>query len=266
MTKSQSAILFSAAPAQTDYSALSAYPHAFVPSASYRYDPRPRSRKLAVIATLVSTAFHVSVLFGVGRTEKKTVRVSNEYVIPIQVEFAEIKELEEVDPLLSDEPGEEPDLSSLVPTQADVPIVPQSTDFVQQLDFSSLVEQPNLGASNLSVIPDHISRGGKIGAGIGTIFNLADLDRAPVAVFQGAPLLPSSLKQESASVSVRVQFIVAADGRVLDPTVVESTDDRFNDAAIKGVSKWKFKPGMKGGRKVNSRMAVPILFTVSGRD
>lgn len=266
MTKSQSAILHYAAQAPTNYAALSAEPWAFVPSASYRYDSRPRSRKLIIIATLVSTAFHVGVLFGIGRTEKKTVPLTDEYVIPIQVEFAEITELEEVDPLPSEEPGEEPDLGSLVPMQADVPMVPQSTDFVQQLDFSSLIEQSNLSTSNLSVIPEHISRGSKIGSGIGTIFNLADLDRAPVAVFQGAPMLPRSLKQEAASVTVMVQFIVAADGRILDATAVESTDYRFNDAATRGVSKWKFKPGMKGGRKVNTRMAVPILFNVSGRD
>jgi protein TonB len=266
MTTSQPAILFSAARAGTNFSALSAMPRAFVPSTSYRYDSRPRSRKLIIIATLVSTAFHVGVLFGIGRTEKKTVPLTDEYVIPIQVEFTEITELEEVDPLPSDEPGEEPDLGSLVPMQADVPTVPQSTDFVQQLDFSSLIEQPNLSSSSLSVIPEHISRGSKPGSGIGTIFNLADLDRVPVAVFQGAPMLPSILKQEPASVTVMVQFIVAADGRILDATAVESTDHRFNEAATKGVSKWKFKPGMKGGRKVNTRMAVPIHFKVSGRD
>jgi protein TonB len=62
-----------------------------------------------------------------------------------------------------------------------------------------------------------------------------------------------------------VQFIVSSDGRILDATVVESTDDRFNEPAVKGVYKWKFKPGMKGGRKVNTRMAVPIRFKI-GRD
>jgi protein TonB len=263
MTKSQSAILLSAAPAGPNYSVSSAQPRAFVPSASYRYDPRPRSRKLIITAVIVSATFHLSVLFGIGHTEKKPAPLSGENVIPIQLEFAEIIELEEVDPLPSEDTGEQVDLGSMVPMQADVPMIPQSNDFVQQIDFSSLIEQPDLSASNLSVIPNHISRGSKIGSGIGTIFNLADLDRQPVAVFQGAPMVPKSLKQEAASVTVTVRFIVTADGRILDATAVESTDERFNEAATSGVSKWKFKPGMKGGRKVNTRMAVPILFTVS---
>jgi len=30
-----------------------------------------------------------------------------------------------------------------------------------------------------------------------------------------------------------------------------------------GVSRWRFRPGMRGGRRVNTRMSVPIIFRVS---
>ena len=49
-------------------------------------------------------------------------------------------------------------------------------------------------------------------------------------------------------------------GRVLEPVVTESTNYGFNDAALAGVSRWKFRAGMKSGRKVNTRMRVPIVF------
>ena len=37
----------------------------------------------------------------------------------------------------------------------------------------------------------------------------------------------------------------------------------FESAAVQAVSKWKFKPGRKGGRAVNTHMQVPIVFTLN---
>lgn len=34
----------------------------------------------------------------------------------------------------------------------------------------------------------------------------------------------------------------------------------FNEAAVQGVAKWKFRAGVRGGRKVNTQMRVPIVF------
>jgi protein TonB len=112
----------------------------------------------------------------------------------------------------------------------------------------------------LSVVPEHISRGGKIGENLGAIFNLSELDRAPTPVLQPAPIPPRGLEKDLETQNVRVEFIVTADGRVVNVFATASTDRRFEDAAVNGVGKWKFKPGMKGGRKVNVRMAVPIVF------
>ena len=238
----------------------------FVPSASYRYDPRPRSRKVMMTSVAISTALHVGVLFGIGPAAKKPAPVVEDTTITLNLEFTEIKELEETEPVVADDPAAVVEPGDLVPMLADSPQVPQPTDFVQQLDFASLIEQPNLNTSNIVAIPDHISRGGKIGEGMGKIFNLSDLDRPPTPVFQPAPLVPKMLKEEPMVARVRVQFIVASDGRVVNGSAVESTDYRFNDPAIRGVEKWKFKPGMKGGRKVNTWMVVPIVFNVGPDD
>jgi protein TonB len=237
-------------------------PRIFVPSASYRYDPRPRSRKVMIASVAFSTAIHVGVLFGIGPAAKKPARVVEDTTITLNLEFTEIKELEETEPVVADDPAAVVEPGDLVPMLADSPQVPQLTDFVQQLDFASLIEQPHLNTANIVSIPSHISRGGKIGEGMGPVFNLSDLDRPPTAVFQPVPLLPKALKEEPLVATVRVQFIVASDGRVVNGSAVESTDYRFNEPAIKGVEKWKFKPGMKGGRKVNTWMVVPIVFNV----
>lgn len=235
----------------------------FVPSASYRYDSGPRNRKRTVFAALLSAALHAGIILGIGPAEQKATPAAGDYLIPINLEFAQVEELEEPEPLAADDAGEELEPGVLVPMIADSPQVPQPTDFVQPLDFASMIEQPQMNTANLTAIPDHISRGGKIGKDIGSIFNLADLDRAPVAVFQGAPMVPASLKQAGATATVRVHFIITAEGRVVNVIAVESTDQRFSDAAVNGVQKWKFKPGIKGGRKVNTQMGVPIFFSVT---
>jgi periplasmic protein TonB len=70
------------------------------------------------------------------------------------------------------------------------------------------------------------------------------------------------MRREGLSATVVVEFIVDADGRVLEPAVTETTHTAFNDAAVAGVARWKFRAGQRGGRKVNVRMRVPIQFRV----
>jgi protein TonB len=136
-----------------------------------------------------------------------------------------------------------------------------ATDFVQQLDLSSLV-QPDLSKARLDRIPEHFIRGsGKALAE--AIFNLADLDRVPEPTLQARPIFPPSLKESVPDATVVVAFIVDARGSVVSATVVSSTHPGFESAAIAGVEKWRFRPGMKGGRKVGARMQVPIIFRVS---
>ena len=57
-----------------------------------------------------------------------------------------------------------------------------------------------------------------------------------------------------------VEFVVNAEGRPVNVIATNNADRRFEQAAVFGVSKWKFRPGIKAGRKVNTRMAVPIVF------
>jgi protein TonB len=71
------------------------------------------------------------------------------------------------------------------------------------------------------------------------------------------------MKREAQSATVRVEFVVDSTGRVVAPYVVASTHFGFNDAAVAGVAKWKFRPGIRGGKRVNTRMQVPILFRIT---
>ncbi|MEO5959714.1 MAG: TonB family protein [Opitutaceae bacterium] len=230
---------------------------------SWRYQcVRRRSRTIITIAALLSVAVHAGLLFGSGHAKKKIAAPKAKNEIAIAFIVPQIKELEEPEPV-TDEAGEKPDADSMpVPMQADVPQLPRPNDFVQQLDFASLtMEQPDLSQSKLLVIPEHIRRGGKTAENFGTIFNLADLDRHPEPIVQPAPVYPRSMLHEGADGVVTVEFIVDSQGRVLNAFAYESSHRGFDDAAIVGVKRWKFHAGMRGGRKVNTRMRVPIIFT-----
>jgi protein TonB len=226
--------------------------------------PRPRRGKAGVIfAMLLSASVHCILIFGV-RPAKKTPRAAPKIEVPtLALVIPQLKELEEPEPLPSEDTPTKPDLGTPTPMLADTPRIPAPNDFVQPLDLSSLIDRPDLSQVKIFVIPEHINRSGRTaGAGAGDIFNLADLDRKPEVVFQPPPIFPQSQKQYVSAASVSVIFIVYPDGRVGDVMSAESTHSGFEESAVVAVQQWRFRPGMKGGRKVSTRMIVPINFHI----
>jgi periplasmic protein TonB len=229
---------------------------------SWRYERRAPSRSTLAVAILLSAGLHAFLLLGFSKGGKKVTVQKSEHVIAISLVMPEVKELEEPEPMPTDESAPPVDLAIPVPMQQDLPQIPKPSDFVQPLNFASLLEQPDFSQVQILAIPENIRRGGKLAEQFGAIFNLADLDREPVPVFQPAPIVPLAMKRDGVSGTVRIEFIVDVNGRVLHPVVVESSDSRLNEAAMNGVAKWKFRPGIKHGQKVNTRMGVPIVFTL----
>jgi protein TonB len=227
---------------------------------SWRYECPRSSRRITTFAAITSALLHGSIFFDFDRREHRPVAAEEEHVIAI-VPFVEIKELEEPEPLPTDEQEAPLDAGAYVPMQQDLPQMPQPADFVQQINFSSLLEQPDLSQVKLLAIPETRATG-RIGEKLGKIFDLSELDRAPEPLVQPAPIYPVSLRREHLQATVQVEFIVNADGFVVNAVAVQSTHSGFAAAAVSGVSRWKFRPGMKGGRKVNTRMSVPIMFRV----
>lgn len=235
---------------------------------SWRYRCDRPSRLAIALAVGLSAGLHAGIFFGFGHAGKAPAPAKAEPLLAVALVIPELKDLEEPEPEAIDDSAAPQDTSVPVPMQQDLPQIPRPTDFVQPINFASLLEPPDFSQVTLTVIPENIRRSsGKLAEGIGAIFNLADLDREPALVFQPAPIYPHHLRREDLSGTVKIEFIVDTQGRVLNAVVIDTTDRRFDEAALAGVAKWKFKPGMKGGRKVNTRMAVPIVFTlVDGAD
>ncbi|MBI5689223.1 MAG: sigma-70 family RNA polymerase sigma factor [Verrucomicrobia bacterium] len=130
----------------------------------------------------------------------------------------------------------------------------------------------------------------------GPVFDISKVDRTPAPQFQARPQYPSELRQLGLGGEAVVEFVVDAEGVVRnaravrsalkapdgkgepagrEPFVVQATGvpgggasdramaEKFEAAALEAVSKWRFSPGEKGGQKVNTRLQVPIIFTLS---
>ena len=92
--------------------------------------------------------------------------------------------------------------------------------------------------------------------------DIDQLDQIPVARIQQKPIYPYEMQREGMNGEVNVGFIVDVNGDVRDAYVINSTRREFDNAAVQAVSKWKFRPGRKGGRPVNTRMSVPVVFNI----
>ena len=61
-------------------------------------------------------------------------------------------------------------------------------------------------------------------------------------------------------VKVVVRVMVATDGTVVDPEIVESGGPAFDAAVLDAVRRWKFRPALRGDVPVPSRIRIPFLF------
>lgn len=88
------------------------------------------------------------------------------------------------------------------------------------------------------------------------------LDRMPRVIARQPPVYPTHMRETGTEGSVKVQFIVDAEGKVKNPIAVESTDVGFEAAAVAAVAEWTFAAGRKGGRLVNTQLEQVITFKV----
>ncbi len=100
-------------------------------------------------------------------------------------------------------------------------------------------------------------------AATSSIFSLAELDNKPVPMSQIAPKHPRSLLKAKVEGQVVLLFVVNEDGRVEDPRVESSTRPEFEKPALDAVKKWKFKPGQKDGKSVQTYVRQALRFGLS---
>lgn len=234
------------------------YPAIVSPGVARVHYPSGRtSRSALALALLLSLGAHLGVLFGITPAKKPATAQPADPVETVEIIVFKPDDLAETEPMRVDEAAPANEEVPRLPALVDTPTVPKPREFVQPIDLSPL--RPS--TEKITVIPAKFTR--SEGPGRETIFNPGDLDRRPVAIAQPAPPYPHLMRREALTATVVVGFIVDASGSVVNVHVVDSTHPGFNDAAVTGVAKWRFRPGMRGGRKVNARMHVPIVFRLA---
>ncbi len=212
-------------------------------------------RRDLIVAFIVSFAIHGGVAWLGESLKHKPVKAppkKEEAVIQLEMPKLEPDEPEKVE---TDEQAPPIDLAP--PMQQDVPQLVQVDSFVQPIQPPPPEGlKPNTG---MIVIPTGAHN---LGKGI-EVFDISKLDQIPVAKFQAAPQYPFEMRRAGITGEVLVDFIVTSEGDVRNAYAAHSTQREFEASAVLAVSKWKFRPGKKGGRPVNTHMQVPVAFTLS---
>ncbi|HUL75572.1 MAG TPA: energy transducer TonB [Vicinamibacterales bacterium] len=85
---------------------------------------------------------------------------------------------------------------------------------------------------------------------------------APVLLKQVEPTYTSEAMVAKIQGSVRLSVVVRADGAVGDVEVVGSLDQRYglDDRAVAAARQWRFKPGLRMGQPVETRVTIILEF------
>jgi protein TonB len=128
---------------------------------------------------------------------------------------------------------------------------------LEQLEISMAADLSGFASSDFTV--PTIDVGGQIEQ---MVYELEDLTQAPRPTYQRAPVHPPEMKRAGISGTVRLEFVVTAEGTTRNIKVIRSTNPAFEENAIRAVRKWRFQPGEKDGKAVDARVRIPISFSV----
>jgi len=213
-----------------------------------------------IIGVAVSIFLHAAILYADKLIPKPTVTKSAEVeevpVIRMELPPLPPEEPDEIEELQEEAPANELAPPSLI----DMPTVVPVNAFVQQIQPPP---PPGLEVARGAVNIPVTRPGANFGKGMRDLFDISNLDQVPQPRVQVQPNYPFEMRRAGISGEVLVAFIVGTTGDVVDAYAVRSTQREFEAPAVQAVMKWKFRPGRKGGRAVNTRMQVPIVFNLS---
>lgn len=157
------------------------------------------------------------------------------------------------------------------PPPPEVPEPPEEQEKEDEIEMEKETQQLSLDQINMAL---NAGDGGMSSNGVSVqvfdiadnfddmVFEISDLDQAPVPLVRIAPVYPPELKRNRVQGTVNVVFIVDELGNVKRPSIESSSNREFNENALKAVRQWKFEPGEKDNRKVKTRVRLPLSFTL----
>lgn len=209
----------------------------------YRPPRGSYSRLFAILGGVVAT---IGVFIAIPLTQKLNDIFDNSTPPPpeLAIEPPEEQAFEMETPPEEPEPEPEPE-----------EMVEEASDLDFNLDLGDL--STGTGGGFLLEIPKFALNGGE------DPFDSAAMDSPPMPVNKIPPVYPRSLLSKNVGGRVLVAVTVDANGTVTDTSIRQSSGQAALDqAAIDAVSKWKFKPGVRNGRRSTATCVVPFNFEV----
>lgn len=148
-----------------------------------------------------------------------------------------------------EEPKEEPEPPEITEVSDEIPI--------DAPDLSALVG--GTGRVMLNITPSvNLAGSGAVDTG--------GVDSEPVPTFKATPSVPPAVRKTLASrgaVRVVVSGMVDERGRVVEASVAQGSGiTALDQAAVKALQQYKFKPAIRNGRKAKARVKLPFDFRV----
>ena len=97
----------------------------------------------------------------------------------------------------------------------------------------------------------------------GNEFSVKELDQLPKLNHPHMPVYPAAMAAAGISGDVTVEMVIDAKGNVAEVKALRSSHREFEMPALEAVAQWKFDPGRKGGRLVNTRVTQLIQFNLN---
>jgi protein TonB len=95
-------------------------------------------------------------------------------------------------------------------------------------------------------------------------FNMSEVDQRPRVIRSFPPQYPYLAKRDNITGRIVLKFVVDVDGLAKEPEVVSADPPEvmeiFQEAALKAVERYKFKPAVKNGNNVLCIVRLPIVF------
>lgn len=96
------------------------------------------------------------------------------------------------------------------------------------------------------------------------VFESYELDQAPRAVVKTPPAYPFRARQQGIEGVVQVKILVKEDGTVGEVLIMDARPpDTFEEAVLVSVPRWRFEPGVVGGKKVTSWVITALHFKLN---
>jgi periplasmic protein TonB len=218
---------------------------------------RTMPRDLAIAAVLALMLYGGIVAFSECIGDKALVPAHRPSITSIEAITLPKVEPDEDEAVSEDRP-QKPQPSFAPPVLNELPQIVLDTSFVQPIQppVPGMLEVAKI---SISMPP---STGRQL-IGFGEIFEMSKVDQLPEVIIQVPPDYPYQMRSAGIIGQVLVDCIVDMHGDVRNAFAATSSQHEFDKPAVRAVNNWKFEPGQRRGRPVNTHVQIPIVFSIN---